>query len=154
MPHRLDRPVSGVMVFATHVKAARRLSEQFEGRLVRKTYWALVAGVVEPAEGTWTDYVCKVEGEPRSIVVDRQHPEGRIAILHYRVVGRHAHGSCLQIELETGRTHQIRVQAAARGYPLLGDDLYGCACRSAPSRSTSAGWISLHARSLSFATRP
>ena len=64
VPHRMDRPVSGVMVFARHARAARRLSEQFEGRLIRKSYWACVAGQVTPAAGTWIDFVRKVPGEP------------------------------------------------------------------------------------------
>ena len=64
VPHRMDRPVSGALVFARHARAARRLSEQFEGRLVHKIYWACVAGQVTPAAGTWTDFVRKVPGEP------------------------------------------------------------------------------------------
>src|SRR5438552_16225005 len=71
VPHRLDRPVSGAMVLALHVRAARRLSEQFEERRIRKTYWALTEGSIEPAEGTWTDYLRKINGEPRTVVVDQ-----------------------------------------------------------------------------------
>ena len=152
VPHRLDRPVSGAMVFTTHVRAARKVSEQFEARRVRKTYWALTAGNIEPAEGTWTDYLRKVEGEPRSIVVDQHDPEGRLAILHYRVLGRHEHGSWLEIELETGRTHQIRVQCASRGFPLLGDELYGSHDPFGPvTDDERARQIALHARFLAFA---
>ncbi len=125
VPHRLDRAVSGVIVFARHVRAARRISEQFEGRLVRKLYWACVEGHVSPAEGTWRDALIKVYGHPRAEVVAQEHPAARAAVLHYRTLGQTPHGSWLQIELETGRTHQVRVQAASRGHPVLGDTLYG-----------------------------
>src|SRR5829696_119106 len=84
VPHRLDRPASGVIVFAKNVRAARRISDQFERREVEKTYWALVAGEVTPDEGTWTDHLKKIYGKPRSMVVDASDPEGKLAILHYR----------------------------------------------------------------------
>ena len=151
IPHRIDRPASGAMVFARHVRAARRLSEQFAGRLVRKTYWALTQGRVEPNAGTWTDFLRKVQGEPRAEVVASDHLEGRLAVLHYRVLQETAVGSWLEIELETGRTHQIRVQAAARGFPLLGDELYGGSLpfgESFDDRRLRA--IGLHARHLEF----
>jgi 23S rRNA pseudouridine1911/1915/1917 synthase len=159
VPHRLDRPVSGAILFAKNVRAARRISEQFEGRLVEKTYWALVTGHVEPNAGTWTDFLQKVEGEPRSIVVDERHPAGKLAILHYRVVaafqlpaaegGSQGPATLLEIQLETGRTHQIRVQGASRGHPLLGDQLYGSSSRFGPwSDDERERLIALHARSL------
>ena len=151
VPHRLDRPVSGVMVFAKHVRAARRLSEQFEARSVRKIYWALVAGEVQPEQGTWTDHLKKLENEPKAIVVDAAEPQGQLAILHYRVLGRFPHGTWLEIELETGRMHQIRVQSSSRGHALLGDDLYGSQIPFGPaSLDIRERLISLHARSLQF----
>jgi RluA family pseudouridine synthase len=151
VPHRLDRPASGVIVFAKNVRAARRISEQFEGRLVEKTYWALVAGDVQPAEATWTDYVRKVQGEPRSVVADERDPGGRIAILHYRVLERPPNRSLLEITLETGRTHQIRVQCAHHGHTLLGDSLYGSSERFGPwSEDERERLIALHARRLKF----
>jgi 23S rRNA pseudouridine1911/1915/1917 synthase len=121
LPHRLDRPASGAIVFARHVRAARRLSKQFEDRSVSKIYWALVEGDIQPDEGTWTDYLHKRHGMAEAIVVPEDDPRGKQAVLHYRVMGRTAGVSWLEIELETGRTHQIRVQAASRGYPILGD---------------------------------
>jgi RluA family pseudouridine synthase len=151
VPHRIDRPVSGVIVFAKNVRAARRISEQFEGRLVEKTYWAMVTGDVQPDEGTWTDYLQKIDGEPRSIVVDERNPAGRIAILHYRVRERLPGKTRLEITLETGRTHQIRVQCAHHGHPLLGDSLYGSTERFGPwSEDERERLIALHARSLKF----
>ncbi|MBI2824318.1 MAG: RNA pseudouridine synthase [Planctomycetia bacterium] len=151
VPHRLDRPVSGAMVFARHARAARRLSEQFEGRLVRKVYWACVEREVAPREGTWSDYVRKVPGEPRAELVAQDHPEGRAAVLHYRVLESASWGSWLEIELETGRTHQVRVQAAARGHPILGDALYGAAGTFGPAHEDERlRAIALHGRGLSF----
>jgi RluA family pseudouridine synthase len=151
VPHRIDRPVSGAIVFAKTLKAAQKLSLQFERRFVKKTYWALVAGIVEPAAGTWTDYLTKVEGEPRTVVVDPADAGARIAILHYNVQEQAAGRSLLEIELETGRTHQIRVQCASRGHQVLGDEMYG-------SREPFGPWsddererlIALHARTLGF----
>jgi RluA family pseudouridine synthase len=151
VPHRIDRPASGAMVFAKNVRAARRISEQFEERLVDKKYWALATGAVEPDEGKWTDHLKKIEGEPRSVVVDFGDLEGRIAILRYRCLERLPAGTLLEIELETGRTHQIRVQCASRGHPLLGDELYGSqAAFGPPSDDVRERLIALHARSLRF----
>jgi len=151
VPHRLDRPVSGAMVFARHTRAARRLSEQFEGRLVKKIYWACVAGEVSPACGTWTDFVRKVHGEPRAEVVAADHPEGREAVLHYRVLATRGWGSWLEVELETGRTHQVRVQAASRGYPVLGDVFYGATSGFGPAHEDERQRaIALHGRSIAF----
>ena len=151
VPHRLDRPASGVIVFGTNSRATRRLAKQFEKRLVRKDYWACVGGAVVPAEGTWIDYVRKVPNEPRAEIVGPEHPEGREAILRYRTLGALDWGSWLEVELETGRTHQVRVQAAARGHPILGDAQYGSTVPFGPQHED---WrlraIALHARSLGF----
>jgi RluA family pseudouridine synthase len=151
VPHRLDRPVSGVIVLAKHVRAARRLSEQFEARSVRKVYWALVEGRVAEDSGTWTDQVKKLENEPRAIVVDASDPEGRTAILHFRVLERREKFSWLEIELETGRMHQIRLQCSSHGHPLLGDELYGATQPFGPNvLDQRERLIALHARSLEF----
>ena len=151
LPHRLDRPVGGTLLFARHVRACRRLSEQFEQRSVKKLYWAAVAGIVEPAEGTWRDSVRKLNGVARAEVVAADHPEGREAILHYRTLGTTPHGSLLEITLETGRTHQIRVQAAARGYPVLGDEMYGSEIPFGEiTEDLRQRQIALHGRLLGF----
>jgi 23S rRNA pseudouridine1911/1915/1917 synthase len=151
VPHRLDRPVSGLMVFAKHVRAARRLAEQFEGRLVRKVYWAILEGIVQPEEGRWQDYLRKVPDEARAEVVDGNHPDGRIAILHYRLLKTTKGRSLVEIELETGRTHQIRVQAASRGHPIVGDAQYGSTTAFGPAvNDPRERWIALHARRLAF----
>jgi 23S rRNA pseudouridine1911/1915/1917 synthase len=154
VPHRLDRPVSGTIVFAKTLKAAQRISKQFENRRVEKTYWALVEGNIEPAEGTWTDYLTKIEGEPRTVVVQQSDPAGRIAVLHYRILQKAImpdKRTLLEITLETGRTHQIRVQCASRGKPVLGDELYGSTIAfGPPSDDQRERLVALHARTLRF----
>jgi 23S rRNA pseudouridine1911/1915/1917 synthase len=152
VPHRIDRPASGVIVFAKTLKAAQKISRQFERRFVQKTYWALVEGKVEPAEGTWTDHLKKTYGKPQSQVVAEGDPGGQLAVLHYKVVpAAEAQRSMLEIRLETGRTHQIRVQCASRGHALLGDELYGSSLPFGPwSDDERERLIALHARSLAF----
>lgn len=150
--HRLDRPVSGALLLARHVRAARRIAEQFEGRTVRKLYWAVVEGAVEPQQDKWTDRLRKVPGEARAEVVPDDHPEGRLAVLRYRTLARLDAGrTWLEIELETGRTHQIRVQCASRGYRVLGDAQYGATSTFGPQTDDRRErWIALHARGLEF----
>jgi RluA family pseudouridine synthase len=151
VPHRLDRPVSGAMVFALDRRTTRRLAAQFESRRVRKTYWACVSGLVEPPGGTWVDQVRKIPGRPRAEIVGPDHEEGRQAILHYRTLGSNQWGSVLEIELETGRMHQIRIQAASRGHPVLGDAEYGSTVPFGPQyEDVRLRAIALHARTLAF----
>ena len=151
MPHRLDRPVSGALVVARHVRACRKLSEQFEDRLVRKVYWAAVSGNVEPAAGRWVDWLRKIPGQAHVEVVERDHPEAMSAVLNYRTLGTFAGGTCLEIELETGRTHQIRVQTSTRGYPILGDEQYGSTSTFGPATDDPRQrTIALHGRHLDF----
>jgi 23S rRNA pseudouridine1911/1915/1917 synthase len=151
LPHRLDRPVSGVIVLAKTKKGARKISKQFEHRKVRKLYWASVAEIVEPADGTWIDYLRKIPDEAHVETVEENHPEGQRAVLHYRTLGQTAHGSWLEIELETGRMHQIRVQNAHRGHPVLGDAQYGSTVTFGPQfQDFRLRAIALHARQLSF----
>ena len=149
--HRIDRPVSGAIVFARHVRAARKLAAQFADRTVSKIYWAVVEGQVEPEEGTWRDYLHKRHGMAQAEVVDENHPEAKLAILHYRVLLLLEHYSWLEIELETGRTHQIRVQASSRGHPVLGDSQYGSNVEfGQPHADIRDRAIALHARHLAF----
>lgn len=151
IPHRLDRVVSGAMIFAKTRRAARQLARQFERRQVKKLYWACVERTVEPLTGTWTDFLCKVYGHPRTEVVDHTHSGGQEAVLHYRTLGFHQCGSWLEIELETGRTHQVRVQASSRGYPILGDTHYGSRIPFGEQfEDERLRGIALHARSLAF----
>jgi 23S rRNA pseudouridine1911/1915/1917 synthase len=152
LPHRLDRPVSGAIVFARHVRAAQRLSTQFENRTVSKVYWAVVEGDVAHDEGTWTDYLHKRHGMPQSIVVEEGDPRGKMAVMRYRVLGRiEGIGTWLEVELETGRTHQIRVQSASRGHPVVGDAQYGSMLAFGQQfEDERLRAIALHARQLGF----
>jgi len=152
LPHRLDRPVSGAIVFARHVRAAQRLSGQFENRTVTKVYWALVEGDVLSDEGTWTDHLHKRHGMSQSIVVPPDDPRGKNAVMHYRVRGRLPKaGTWLEVELETGRTHQIRVQCASRGHAVIGDAQYGSTRPFGEQfEDERQRAIALHARQLGF----
>ena len=120
--HRLDRPVSGVMVFARTSKAASRLSNQFRARTVVKKYLAMVKGTMS-GEGTLVNYVRKDHRTVR--VVDENHPKGLRAELSYRVVKNVKDRSIVLVKLATGRPHQIRVQLACIGHPIIGDFKYG-----------------------------
>jgi 23S rRNA pseudouridine1911/1915/1917 synthase len=152
VPHRLDRPVSGVILFTRHVRAARKVATQFERRQVRKTYWACVEGRVDPPVGTWTDRLKKVYGKPKTEVVGPDDPLGQEAVLHYRALGEcTGGGTWLEIELETGRTHQIRIQAASRGHAVMGDAFYGATSTFGPQDvEERAKHIALHARSIAL----
>ncbi len=138
VPHRLDRPASGAMIFATRRRAAQKLAKQFENRTVKKVYWALVEGRPDPLAGTWRDFVRKVYGKPQAEIVAADHPEAKLAVLHYRTLASNDDWSWLEIELETGRTHQIRVQAASRGHAVLGDLQYGSKIPFGPPFEDSA----------------
>ena len=151
IPHRLDRPVSGVVLFARNTKAARRLAEQFQNHTVTKTYWAAVEGEVQPGEGVWEDWLRKIQDEARSERVDAETPAAKRAVLRYRRLTTAAGCSLLEIEPQTGRMHQIRVQAAARGWPVRGDVLYGSRLPfGPPALLPRERVIALHARSLTF----
>ena len=151
LPHRLDRPVSGAIVFARHVRAAQRLSKQFEDRTISKSYWTFVEGVVTPDEGTWRDFLHKRHGMAQAEVVTEDHPAAKHAVLHYRVVWQGPTGAWLEIELETGRTHQIRIQASSRGHAVFGDSQYGSTQTFGdPALEERDRPIALHARQLGF----
>ncbi len=151
VPHRLDRPASGAIILCKDLRTTRKLGAQFEYRRVHKVYWACVQGLVAPDTGRWEDFIYKVAGEPRAEVVGAGHPEGRHAALHYHVLKTFDWGTWLEIELETGRTHQIRIQAASRGHPVLGDKQYGSSVTFGPQfEDERLQAIALHARSLTF----
>src|SRR5262245_44306871 len=150
-PHRLDRPVSGVIVFARNTKAARRLAEQFQTRTVEKVYWAAVEGDVRPDEGTWEDWLLKLPEEARAERAAPDTPGARHAVLRYRRLQACAGGTLLELRPETGRMHQLRVQAALRGWPVRGDALYGARLLFGPPAALPRDRvIALHARGLTF----
>ena len=138
---RLDTPVTGIVLLARTSKAARRLTEQFRNRTVQKTYWALVEGVVDPAAGECVDWLFADERHRRVRVVDATRPGAKEARLAYRRLEQLAGHSLLEVEPQTGRKHQIRVQLARRGHPILGDRKYG-------GRRAFPVGIGLHARRL------
>jgi 23S rRNA pseudouridine1911/1915/1917 synthase len=151
VPHRLDRPASGAMVFAKHVRAARRIAQQFESRRVEKVYWALVEGHIQPKDGTWRDHLRKIPDVAQAEVVSGEHPDAREAVMHYRTLERLASWSWLEIRLETGRMHQIRIQCASRGHPLLGDRQYGASTPFGEQyEDQRLRAIALHSRILAF----
>jgi 23S rRNA pseudouridine1911/1915/1917 synthase len=151
VPHRLDRPVTGVLLLARSTKAAQRLTEQFQQRQVTKRYLALVEGDVQPDEGEWTDWLLKATGEARAECVSAETPGAKSAVLSYRVKKRFAGYTLLEVEPKTGRSHQIRVQAASRGWPVLGDALYGAKTAFGPPAELERDRvIALHALSLTF----
>lgn len=128
-PHRLDRPVSGLILVAFTKKAARLLGEQFEARRVSKTYLALVQGIVEHDQQPWSDYLRKVDDEARVEVILPSDPVGttssKLAELKMTVVERYDSRTLIELQPSTGRMHQLRVQAASRGHAIIGDSLYG-----------------------------
>jgi RluA family pseudouridine synthase len=151
VPHRLDRPVSGAMVFARNVRAAGRIAQQFRDRTVEKTYWAIVEGTVEPERGRWIDFMKKLPDESKSVAASPNDPAAQEAILDYRRIACNGTRSWLEIELQTGRTHQIRLQTSYRGYPIIGDELYGSTAVFGPqTNDRRLRWIALHARELAF----
>ena len=140
--HRLDRPVSGIVVFARTSKALLRLNQMFKDKLIKKTYWAVVKELPPNETGTLTHYIVRNTKTNRSYAYPKERNDSKKAILHYRHIASSDHYHLLEIDLETGRHHQIRCQLAAAGCPIRGDLKYGY------SRSNPNGGISLHARQI------
>lgn len=137
--HRLDRNVSGVMVFARNSKSASRLSEEVRNGKLKKEYIAVVEGIIEEESGTFKDYLVK-DSKFNTKVTDEKH--GKLSVLDYRVIKRDykKNRTLVKINLKTGRHHQIRVQFASRGHALCGDTRYG----------NTKGYIALCANKLTF----
>jgi 23S rRNA pseudouridine1911/1915/1917 synthase len=142
--HRLDRPTSGIVVFAKTSKALVRLNEMFKKGEVDKTYWAIVKDLPPQDEGTLVHFLIKNQKNNKSVAYDTEKPRSKKAVLHYKLVGRSQRYYLLEVKLETGRHHQIRCQLAKIGLPIRGDLKYGA------QRSNPDGSISLHARNISF----
>ena len=142
--HRLDRPTSGIVVFARTSKALTRLNKLFAERQTQKTYWALVKNTPQQLEATLKHYLKRNAKQNKSYAYAKPVPDAKEAILYYKVIKKLKSFSLLEIALHTGRHHQIRSQLAAIGSPIRGDLKYGAA------RSNPDGSISLHAHKLEF----
>ncbi|MDR3637569.1 MAG: RluA family pseudouridine synthase [Isosphaeraceae bacterium] len=146
--HRLDRPTSGVVLLARTSKAAARLSQQFREGSVEKVYWAVVEGRCPDDEGEWTDTLSKDERRNVVEIVAKETQGSREARLSFRVLGRSERTSTLELRPITGRSHQLRVQLAARGLPIVGDRKYGA--KTALPAEDGGFRVALHARALTF----
>lgn len=142
--HRLDRPVSGILMFARTSKALERLSKMFREKDIQKTYWAIVEKAPEKSSGTLVDFLAKKAEQNKSYVVSEQHPGAKKASLSYRILANSDKYTLLELDLHTGRHHQIRVQLSNMGCIIKGDLKYGA------KRSNNDGSISLHARKIAF----
>ena len=142
--HRLDRPVSGLVVFAKTSKALSRLNDMFRVGDVHKVYWAIVKNEPKQLEGELVHWLVRNEKQNKSYAYDREVKDAKKAILKYRMIGKSDNYTLLEVELMTGRHHQIRCQLAKMGCPIKGDLKYGS------PRSNPDGSICLHARRISF----
>ena len=142
--HRLDRPVAGLVVFAKTSKALTRLNKMFRDGEVHKTYWAITKNLPPQSEGTLTDWLVRNEKQNKSYAYDHEVPNSKKAILKYRLIGQSDHYCLLEVNLMTGRHHQIRCQLAQMGCPIKGDLKYGA------QRSNPDGSICLLAHHVEF----
>lgn len=144
IPHRLDRPVSGVLLFARTSKALSRLNEQFKNKEIQKTYWAVVKKLPEETEGTLIHYLKKNEKNNTTKAHISANKGGLYSELSYKLIGSIDNYHLLEVEPKTGRHHQIRVQLAAMGCPIKGDVKYGF------QRPNDDKSIHLHSRKVRF----
>jgi len=142
--HRLDRPVSGIVVFARTSKALARLNTMFANGEVKKTYWAITKERPEKEQDTLTHWLVRNEKQNKTYAYDREKPHSKRAVLDYRLIASSVNYNLLEVHLHTGRHHQIRAQLAHIGCPIRGDLKYGA------QRSNPDGSISLLARSIDF----
>jgi 23S rRNA pseudouridine1911/1915/1917 synthase len=142
--HRLDRPTSGLVIFARTSKALSRMNQQFKDKTIKKNYWAVVDAKPHLTEGKLVHYLVKNEAQNKSYAFDNPKKGGKEASLSYRLLGKSDNYYLLEIELHTGRHHQIRAQLATLGCKIKGDLKYGF------PRSNKDGGIHLHARYLEF----
>lgn len=142
--HRLDRPVSGLVIFAKTSKALTRLNEMFRAGEVKKTYWAVVKNAPKESEGELVHFLVRNEKQNKSYAYDKEVPNSKKAVLDYRLIGRSENYYLLEVDLKTGRHHQIRCQLAKMGCPIKGDLKYGS------PRFNPDGSICLHARRVRF----
>ena len=144
IPHRLDRPTSGIVVYTKTEKALIRLNEAFKGSSVKKTYWAVVDNMPKKSESTLIHYIVRNSANNKSVAYPKEIKGSKIAKLDYKLIGKSEKYYLLEIALHTGRHHQIRAQLAAIGLHIKGDLKYGF------PRSNPDGGIHLHARKIVF----
>ena len=144
LPHRLDRPVSGVVVFAKTSKALERLNNMFRDGNVKKIYWAITKGKPLPAQGEISSWILRNEKMNKSFSYPKEVKGSKHALLFYRQIAVSQNYNLIEVELKTGRHHQIRCQLSSIGCPIKGDLKYGA------QRSNPDGSISLHARYIEF----
>lgn len=144
IPHRLDRPTSGIVVYAKTEKALVRLNEAFKGSSVKKTYWAVVDNMPKKTESTLIHYIVRNSANNKSVAYPKEIKGSKLAKLDYRLIGSSDKYYLIEIALHTGRHHQIRAQLAAIGLHIKGDLKYGF------PRSNPDGGIHLHARKIVF----
>ncbi|MBR3907113.1 MAG: RNA pseudouridine synthase [Bacteroidaceae bacterium] len=144
LPHRLDRPVSGVVVFAKTSKALERLNNMFREGNVKKIYWAITKGKPLPAQGEISSWILRNEKMNKSFSHPKEVKGSKHALLFYRHIASSQNYNLIEVELKTGRHHQIRCQLSSIGCPIKGDLKYGA------QRSNPDGSISLHARYIEF----
>ena len=144
IPHRLDRPVSGAVVFAKTSKALSRMAGLFKERELEKIYHAIVEKCPQPESGTLEHFLTRNTRQNKSYIHPKEVPGSKKAVLHYRKLASSDRYHLLEIELETGRHHQIRAQLAGIGSVIRGDRKYGA------KRTNKNGGISLHARKIAF----
>lgn len=142
--HRLDRPTSGVVIYARTSKALERLNKMLRDKIIKKTYWAVVKKQPEKSEDTLINFLKKNTRNNKSVAYSKEINGSKKAILHYKVIKKLDNYSLLEIDLETGRHHQIRVQLSNIGTIIKGDLKYGS------KRSNKDGSIHLHARKIKF----
>jgi 23S rRNA pseudouridine1911/1915/1917 synthase len=144
LPHRLDRPVSGIVVFAKTSKALERLNKMFSEGSVKKIYWAMTKEKPQQPEADIDSWILRNEKMNKSFSYPKEVKGSKRAILHYRLAAASQNYNLIEVELKTGRHHQIRCQLSSIGCPIKGDLKYGA------QRSNPDGSISLHARYIEF----
>lgn len=144
LPHRLDRPVSGIVVFAKTSKALERLNRMFSEGSVKKIYWAMTKEKPQQPEADIDSWILRNEKMNKSFSYPKEVKGAKRALLHYRQIDASQNYNLIEVELKTGRHHQIRCQLASIGCPIKGDLKYGA------KRSNPDGSISLHARHIEF----
>lgn len=142
--HRIDRPVGGLVIFAKTSKALERLNKMLRNGEIHKTYWALVEGFPDKDSDTLTNYLRSDGRLNKTFICDSTHPDAKQSVLQYKIIAKGNNYSLLEINLLTGRKHQIRAQLSGVGHPIKGDLKYGA------KRSNPDGGISLLAKKIEF----